>query len=200
MPSRQAPESQRWLEVSRDDFVHALKMLSPGRMPKSRLTQELQIGFANGEAIFSLEGALTRCPAKGQWHGVVCLAYGILVPYIQMPPPTDPVRLIFEQDRLKLEHSRFPARWMELSPWIGEMVLTAHFMGPDSPPENPLLCPSCGERAVRSRAALLEKLKRTAREEQALNLLEQHDATHVCTSCGYGWREVMLFSLVPPRA
>lgn len=54
-----------WIELSRDDFLEAIKRLKPGRMLKSFQAKELHIGFDNGETIFCLEGATTRRPVRG---------------------------------------------------------------------------------------------------------------------------------------
>lgn len=192
MPTVTSPESTIWMELARDDFVDALKMLSPGRMLKSRLAQELQIGLVNGEAVFCIEGAITRCPACGDWNGFVSLAYGSVAPYIRVRPSSDPVRLTFEGQRLKLEQSRFPARWTEVSPWISDMVLNAHFLGSDETPLPKLWCPSCGKRDAVAHEALLAQVKRSQDDETLLMLLERHGATHACRSCRYGWRALKL--------
>ncbi len=185
-------EGNIWMELSRDNFVHALKTLSPGRITKALMSKELQIGLVNGEAVFCIQGASTRCQASGQWNGFVCLPYGSLSPYVRVPPDKDPVRLTFETNRLKLGGSRYPARWIDASPWISDMALTAHLFGPDEQPGAALQCPMCGKHSVLSRGGLLTKIVRTSREESMLNLLERYDATHACSGCRYGWREIKL--------
>ena len=62
-----------WLEIDRDDFVDALKRLKTGRLTKAFLHQELQIGYLQGEAVFCIQGAQIRWPAKGSSNGFVCL-------------------------------------------------------------------------------------------------------------------------------
>lgn len=180
-----------WIELSRNDFLDAIKQIKPGRMLKSFLLRELQIGLVNGEAIFAVEGASTRRPAQGCWNGFACLAYGMLYPYIKVRPDTDPVRLTFENGRLKIGTTRFQARWIEASPWISEMALDAHFFGPITSHQK-LYCPRCGKREGMSRGALLDLPVRSPALEDLLNLLEAHDASHGCVLCRYSWAETRL--------
>ena len=116
-------DSSQWIQLSREDFVDAIKRLKPGRMLKSFLLRELQIGFIDGEVIFAVEGASTRRPAKGQWDGFACLAYGMLFPYLKVKPDSDPVRLTFDAGRLKIGTTRINARWISATPVISQMVL-----------------------------------------------------------------------------
>jgi len=107
--------SAPWIELSRDDFLEAIKRLKPGRMLKSYHAKELQIGLDNGEAIFCIEGAITRRSAQGAWNGFACISYGMLLPYLKVKPETERVRLVFDQGRLKIGTARFQARWIGAS-------------------------------------------------------------------------------------
>jgi hypothetical protein len=120
-----------WLEIDRNDFVDALKRLKTGRITKAFLHQELQIGYLQGEAVFCIQGAQIRKPAKGMWNGFVCLSYGVFAPYLKVKPESQLVRLNFENGRLGLGITRLQAKWIEVSPWISQMALEAHFVGPD---------------------------------------------------------------------
>ena len=123
--------SPAWLEIDRDDFVDALKRLKTGRITKAFLHQELQIGFLQGEAVFCIQGAQTRKPATGLWNGFVCLQYGVLAPYLKVKPEHPSVRLTYDNGKLVFGITRLQAKWIEVSPWISQMALEAHFVGPD---------------------------------------------------------------------
>jgi len=184
-------DGSQWIQLSREDFVDGIKRLKPGRMLKSFLLRELQIGFIDGEVIFAVEGASTSRPAKGQWDGFVCLAYGMLFPYLKVKPDSDPVRLTFDAGRLKIGTTSFNARWISASPVVSQMVLEAHFLGPVVEPVK-LYCPRCGKREAHSQGALLDMITLSKDHETLLNLLEKHGATHGCTLCHYGWVETCL--------
>ncbi len=101
-----------WIELSRDDFVDAIRRLKPGRMLKSYERKELQIGLVVGEALFCIDGAITRRPASGVWNGFACVSYGLLLPYLKVKPEGDRVRLEFNQERLRIGSARFQSRWI----------------------------------------------------------------------------------------
>jgi hypothetical protein len=123
-----------WIEIDRDDFVDALKRLKTGRITKAFLHQELQIGFLQGEAVFCIQGAQIRKPATGLWNGFVCLQYGVLAPYLKVKPEHPSVRLTYDNGKLVFGITRLQAKWIEVSPWISQMALEAHFVGPDDSP------------------------------------------------------------------
>jgi hypothetical protein len=181
-------EGSAWLELTREDFLSALKRLKPGRMLKSYLTKELQIGLLNGEAVFCIEGAQTRRPATGQWTGFACVSYGLLLPFLKVPPDADPVRITFDDGRLRIGTVRFSSRWIQASPWISEMALEAHFM---TPPNEPLLyCPRCGKRKGIDISGVTQKSKPKPEEKRLVDLFEDTPATHGCTACFHGWAEI----------
>ncbi len=178
-----------WLEIDRKDFLDALKRLKPGRMLKSFLTKELQIGFLKNEAVFCIEGAQTRRPAKGQWNGFVCLPYGLLLPYLKVKPDTAVIRLTYLGGRLSLGVSRYKAKWIDVSPWIGQMALEAHFMGPADEPAPKRFCPQCGKPEGQR---LSDVLAKGSFNELETRLLAKHgntNATHACAACLHGWAE-----------
>lgn len=179
-----------WMEISRDDFLDAIKRLKPGRMLKSFSLKELQIGLVNEEAIFCIEGATTRRPASGVWNGFACVSYGMLLPYLKVKPEGDPVRLGFDQGRLRIGPARFQSRWIDASPWISEMALDAHFMGPTDLPLPKLFCPKCGKRAGVALDSLMEAAVRTESEKKLMGLLEKTGASHGCGSCFHAWKEI----------
>jgi hypothetical protein len=87
-------------------------------MLKAYPTKELQIGLDGGEALFSIEGAIIRRPASGNWRGFACLPYGMLLSFLKVKPANDPVRLELIDGRLRVGTSSFKAQWVETSPWI----------------------------------------------------------------------------------
>lgn len=179
-----------WLEISRDDFLDALKRLKPGRMLKAYLSKELQLGLFQGEAVFCLEGAQTRRPARGSWNGFVCLPYGMLLPFLKIKPETDTVRLTYIGGRLCIGTTRFKAQWIEVSPWIGQMAMEAHFHGASEQATPKRFCTQCGAREGVTLDALYGK-KPLSREETALLAkLENTQASHGCTACRHGWKEL----------
>ncbi len=181
-----------WLEVGRDDFLKAIKALKPLRMPKAYLGKELQIGLLGGEAVFCIEGAQTRCAAKGDWEGFVCLSYGLVLPYLKVKPDGDPLRLSFEGGRLRIGSTRLTAVWISVSPWIGQMALEAHFMAER---DNVALaatkryCPSCGSLKGVLLADLPVKGRPTEVERQLQQLRDTTPATHACPVCRFAWIE-----------
>ncbi len=193
--------SAPWIELSRDDFLEAIKRLKPGRMLKSYQTKELQIGLDGEEAIFCIEGATPRRPAQGSWHGFACISYGLLLPYLKVKPEAERVRLVFDQGRLKIGTARFQARWIDTSPWISRMALEAHFFGPATPPGPKLYCPRCGKRQGVARDDIEQKAKRSLQEDKFLIHLERIGASHGCGSCSHAWKEIQaghLLSFVDP--
>jgi len=75
------------LDLSKADFLNAIKALKHPRMPKTHALKELQIGFVKGEALVCMEGAQTRSSAIGEWNWFVCLPYGMLLQYFKLKPP-----------------------------------------------------------------------------------------------------------------
>ena len=118
--------SKMWLELSRDDFLDAIRRLQPARMLKSYLNKELQIGWHEGQAMFSVEGAHNFHQARGQWTGFVCVPFAMVLPYLKVPPVSDPVRLVFEDGVLQIGTTRIKARRVAISRWI--------ILNPPSPP------------------------------------------------------------------
>jgi hypothetical protein len=188
--TEQPKDEGSWLEISTDDFLDAIKRLKPGRMLKSYMTKELQIGFLKDEAVFCIEGAQTRRPARGKWNGFVCISYGMMIPYLKVKPETETVRLTFKDGRLSIGITRFKVQWIEVSPWIGQMVLEAHFLGASDSPSPKRFCPQCGLREGVSLQALNDKSSLNEGETALLSRFEKTLATHGCMSCSYGWREL----------
>jgi hypothetical protein len=102
---------EQWIELSRDDFLAAIKRLRPERMGKRFLAKTLEIGFRGDEATFGIEGAVTRRAATGLWEGLVCVQFEYLNSFVRVRPPNEVVRLSFDGDRLCIGSSRFPATW-----------------------------------------------------------------------------------------
>lgn len=188
--TEQPKDEGSWLEISTDDFLDAIKRLKPGRMIKSYMTKELQIGFLKDEAVFCIEGAQTRRPARGKWNGFVCISYGMMIPYLKVKPETETVRLTFKDGRLSIGITRFKVQWIEVSPWIGQMVLEAHFLGASDSPSAKRFCPQCGVREGVNLQALQDKFTLVEAEASLLSRLEKTQATHGCMSCRHGWREL----------
>jgi hypothetical protein len=100
---------EQWIEMSRDDFLSAIRRLRPERMGKRFLSKTLEIGLQGEEATFSVEGAVTKRAAKGNWEGLVCVQFELMNSFLRVRPPNDVVRLSFDGQRLSLGSSRFPA-------------------------------------------------------------------------------------------
>ncbi len=100
-----------WLEIGRDDFVDAIRRLKPERVLKTMRRSEIQIGFVRGEAVFNVNGAETRRVATGKWPGFVSFNFGRALTYTEVLPASDPVRLEFANDHLRIDASRISARW-----------------------------------------------------------------------------------------
>jgi len=188
--TEQPKDEGSWLEISTDDFLDAIKRLKPGRMLKSYMTKELQIGFLKDEAVLCIEGAQTRRPARGKWNGFVCISYGMMIPYLKVKPETETVRLTFKDGRLSIGITRFKVQWIEVSPWIGQMVLEALFLGASDSPSPKRFCPQCGVREGLNLQALKDKFTLIEPEAALLSRFEKTQATHGCMSCGHGWREL----------
>ncbi len=179
-----------WIELSRDDFLDAIKRLKPGRMLKSFALKELQIGLVKEEAVFCIEGATTRRPASGVWNGFACVSYGMLLPYLKVKPEVDRVRLELDQGRLRIGTTRFPSRWIDASPWISQMALEAHFMGPADELLPKLFCSKCGKREGVALNSLVQAAVLTESQKKLTELLEKTGASHGCESCFHVWKEI----------
>jgi hypothetical protein len=180
-----------WLEIARKAFIASIRRLKPARTLKSMLNQEIQVGFINDEAVFCINGAQTRCPAKGDWPGFVCFNFGHALSYTRVPPVNDPVRLEFVNDRLRIETSRIPATWIEAPAWIASMGLDVRFQSSEQSPAEPThFCPSCGKKAGVSLAALSVKARRTMIEQALHDLKDDGLATHGCQACAHVWAEL----------
>lgn len=105
------PTNTFWIEISRESFLDAIQRLKPERMLKSYLSKELEISYSKGEAIFSVNGAQIKQPANGSWKGTVSFKYSYGLNFTKVKPTTDPVRIEFADEKLKIETSRIPATW-----------------------------------------------------------------------------------------
>lgn len=179
-----------WIELSRDDFLGAIKRLKPQRMLKSFAHKEMQIGLFKEEAIFCIEGATTRRSASGVWDGFACVSYGLLLPFLKIKPAGDRVRLEFDQERLRIGSTRFQSRWIDASSWISQIALSAHFMGSEDHSPSKLFCPRCGKREGVTLDSLVESAVRTEHDEQLMRLLEKFKASHGCGTCLHSWNEI----------
>ena len=83
-----------WISVDRDDLIGSIKRLSPGRMTISRRKSELHLGLDNGEMMLCIPGAMSRCPATGNWPGLLCTPFIYLHSLTKVPPALNPVMLI----------------------------------------------------------------------------------------------------------
>ncbi len=76
------------------------------------LKRDIYVGSVDGdEAVFNIYGAETRRAAKGKWGGFVSFNFGRALTYTKVLPASDPVRLEFAEDRLRIDASRMPATW-----------------------------------------------------------------------------------------
>jgi hypothetical protein len=188
-------EKAIWLEIGRKDFVDAIRRLKPGRMTKSMLHREIQIGFIADEAVLCINGAETRRAANGDWPGFVGFNFGHALSYTKVQPIHDPVRLEFKQDRLRIETSRIPATWIDAPAWIASMGLNVHFLGPAQPPTvATMFCPSCGKKAGVLLHTMPVRARRTEIEQSLHDLKDYGRATYGCQACAHGWSDALLAS------
>ncbi len=103
-----------WIEISRDEFLDAILRLKPSRMLKSYLSKDLEISYSAGAACFNVNGAKVVQPAKGEWEGIVSVKYSYGLNFTKIKPINDPVRFEFENQILKIESARIPAKWRDV--------------------------------------------------------------------------------------
>lgn len=181
-------ESDVWLELSREDFLCALARLKPPRMSQAYLRKELQLGLVDGEAVFSMEGAEHRQPAVGSWNGLACMTYGMLYPYLEIKPASERVRLIFEDNKLRLGTRRFNATWISTTPTVTQALINAHFMSDED--NRKWRCPMCEAKQVRCLGGLPARARLTKQDRLLIAIRDSTEASHACGNCGYAWVEV----------
>jgi hypothetical protein len=115
-----------WIEIKTDDFINALKGLKPKtNSPNKLMNLEAQISFENSEALIVINGSLTKCPAKGEWQGFVCLKFGYLVSFIKIKPISEIIKIEFEGEKLKIDSAKFSATWIKSSQWVTTQLADA---------------------------------------------------------------------------
>ena len=179
----------RWISVARNDLINAIKRLSPGRMTAARKKSELQIGLENDEMVLCLPGSMTKCPASGNWPGLLRTQYIFLHSLIKVPPVVNPVILKFADDRLKIDRLSVTASWHYAGVLTSSIAIGAHLDSEIQPTET-LYCPRCGKHQGIDLSKFTLPSKPTAQEWILSRLAERQEASHGCKACGHGWREL----------
>jgi hypothetical protein len=182
-----------WMELVKTDFVRTIRGLKVGRNSRSLTHSELHLGMIWEEAVFTVNSAEGRCPARGHWPGLACFNAGVAYTYTRIQPRGKRMLLRFADDRLHIESSSVPATWIEAPAMVTTLALEAHFIGPTTTPEPSSeyfrYCPRCGKAGavllaslpIKARLSNIEKLLHAMRDEDV--------ATHGCFACGHGWLE-----------
>lgn len=178
-----------WISVDRDDLIDTIKRLSPGRMTAARRKSELQIGLDDDEMVLCIPGVMIRCPATGNWPGLLCTPFIFVHSFIKVPPSSNPVVLKFQDDRLKIERLSVTASWHYAGSLTSSIALGAHLDSEIQPTET-LYCPRCGKHQGIALSKFTLPSKPTAQEWILSRLAERQEASHGCKACGHGWREL----------
>lgn len=104
--------SEKWMTISREDFINAIQRITPQHKLKSFLLKEIQLTYSNGEATFSMGNSpLAKLKAQGQWFGVVSFPFSYAYSFTKFQPVNDPVKIEFDAGKIKIETTRIPASW-----------------------------------------------------------------------------------------
>lgn len=179
----------RWISVERDDLIDAIKRLVPGRMTVARKKSELQIGLEDGEMVLCIPGGMTRCPATGNWPGLLCTPFMFVHSFIKVPPSANPLILKFSNDRLRIDRLSVTASWHYAGELTSSIAIGAHLDSEIQPTET-LYCSRCGKHQGIELSKFTLPSKPTAQEWILSRLAERQEASHGCKACGHGWREL----------
>lgn len=190
-----AAEATAFLVIRKTDFLNAIRTIKPRKLTKAVYSSEVQLGHLENEAVFCVNGAQSRCPARGQWSGLARFRFIHLLSLLKVPPKVNPVLIQYGHGKLIIETSRITAGWAEVSEWVGSMALEAHLQ--DLPPEEenvpPLYCPRCGRRkGVPYDPVALQAGRYPIPEEKIFFRGNPFNAdpTHECGECGHRWADL----------
>jgi hypothetical protein len=121
------------LKITSEEFLIAIKGLTPGRLSKSSRLGKVDIGFLEGSVIFSTAGSKTRCVAvEANWPGYASIDKAVLVSFLTIKPTSTYVDIVYDASKIQIERLIVPAIWAETPEWITEMSTEARlFEGPD---------------------------------------------------------------------
>ena len=148
---------------------------------------ELYIGKSDGEAIFTINGAMTRVPiVECDWEGFAVTTFGAIASFLKIPPAGDTVKIRYAEGRLKIDSLSLSAKWAGAPDWIAAMATEAHLL--DIHERKTLLyCPRCGKKKG-------EPVDITARgwpeAVPANSPLSREYANRRCAVCGHAWCEL----------
>ncbi len=181
------------LEISKKDFIDAIRTLKPKRINPATKQSEFQLGYIDGEAVFCINGAQTRRPARGVWPGFACFRFAFMLAVLKLPPPGPRIEIRRSGTGVQIGPTRVSARWIESSEWIAEMALEAHLHGPDEGLEpQELYCPKCGRRE----GVLFRGLRQAGRysvPQERIHMGSRMlgaEPTRECRACGHQWIEL----------
>ncbi len=187
----EAADAKAFLVIPKADFLKAIRTIKPRRVTKTVQLSNVQLGHLDREAVFCVNGAEARCPARGRWPGLARFPFAYLLSLLKVPPKANPVLIEYDNGKLIVETSRISAGWAEVSEWVGSMALEAHLQ--DLPPEEevvPLYCPRCGRRkGVPHNPAALQSGRYPMPEEGLIisGSPSSTKPTHECEKCGHRW-------------
>lgn len=182
------------LEIGKKDFVNAVRALKPKRITAAAKLSEFQLGYVDGEAVFCINGAQTRCPARGVWPGFACFRFALMLAVLKVPPLGEHIEIRRSGTNVQIGATRVPARWIDSPEWIANMALEAHLYGPDeqvAPRE--LYCPKCARReGVLFRDLLRQAGSYPVTQERLFSSggMRGAEPTRECRACGHQWIEL----------
>jgi len=176
------------------DFIEAVRVLKPRRVNAATGLSEFQLGYLDGEAVFCVNGAQVRRPARGRWPGFACFRFAFMLAMLKVPPPGERIEIRRVGGNVQVGATRMTARWIESPEWIAEMALEAHLHGPDeagAPPE--LYCPKCSRREGVLFRDLLRQTGRYPIQQERIHIGSRTlgaEPTRECRACGHQWIEL----------
>ena len=109
------PTDRLELEVSLSDFVGILKSAKYGaKLGKRNIAREtVTFQFDGTNLIVTVIGVNHIIPASGSWHGNVTIALPFIGGLRKAPPSQDPLTISYENLKLRIGTTVFPAKWAE---------------------------------------------------------------------------------------
>jgi hypothetical protein len=86
------------LEVAREDLVRALRILAKAR--RGLDAADAVLTYSDGQLEIEFPMASASVPARGQWQSAVRVPPPFAVKLVRVVPPTDPLQIYIEGDRL----------------------------------------------------------------------------------------------------
>lgn len=181
--------SPHWIELKRTDFLSAITSIKPTLRVKSAPERELQIGLVNGQVVFSIQGASSSKPAKGDWPGLACTRLEYFLTFLIAKPPESQVRITFSDGKIQLGTSRFPAEWVDSNDLFTESQLHQHAVMPAKENILKFKCPKCRRKQGVAFASLSPGPFVTDEIRALLSAGASLGHAFGCLSCGNSWEE-----------